>query len=127
MSAYFTVLSDCNSPSSHPLSSPPRDTLVLTGLTSPTAWRYHINSILRLAVKSRHGAQACVRAVLDIACPKASQDLSMALTVLSPMGFLVQRQGPGVRHGFAMKYMGGPNWLGLERDLGHSPKNVEGE
>lgn len=76
---------------------------------------------------SWHGAKARVRAILDTACARVSQGLSMALTVLSHVGFLVQRQGPGVRHSFAMKYMGGPNWQDLERDLGHSPKNVEGE
>lgn len=66
-------------------------------------------------------------AILDTAWPEASQGLSMPLVVLGPMGFLVQRQEPGVRHGSALKFMGGPNWQGLERDLGQSPKNVEAE
>lgn len=65
---------------------------------------------------SWHGAEARMRAILYTACARASQGLSMALTVLSHVGFLVQRRGPGARHSFAMKYMGGPNWQGLERE-----------
>lgn len=80
-----------------------------------------------LVVEGRHGAEACMMAILDTACTDASQGPCLVLIVLSPMGFPAQRQGPGVRHDSAVKYMGGPSWLGLKRGLGHSPKNVEGE